>query len=503
MYFKKTMAVVLLLAVSMMVFASTPYNTIMDAAKANSPQLKNAELNYLNSQLTAKQNDIKDSVKVTVNSGDIEIIPIKNNSTTTTPVTNGYVIEDNGNGTYDITPYRTGEYVTSSTSDANITLNPSVEVVLPNDGNTTIKANIGAAYDFENASYYNYSAGTSASHTFDLVGYDKDVVNDLSNARTTLQSEQTYQQAILAFENQVISSMSNIIKAEKNLFTNKKSLADKETELANKLELGQISESSITYRQSVNSINLLKNTIASLEKQIETAKEQYNVLTGLTWDGVESIPSPSLEVMYLDGGNTAVMLKAIDTEIANENIKAKNAELSPQSIKLSGSVNGNLTSAGDALKASAGVTYNQSNWSVGGSVGGTYANDKFTPTLKIAGSWTNKTSTQSDELALQKLGNNLLSAQNDQISEMTSYTQSMQNLEDQVFAYNFEVEQQNATNEYNAAELEYQKELFAAGLATQADVDDAQFTIDAAEYDNLTLALEGLSLENSIKQLNL
>lgn len=479
MYFKRTMTVVLLMAVSVMVFAATPYTTIMDAAKANSPQLKNAELNYLNSQLTAKQNDIKDSVKVTVNSGTVKIEPLSNNTTVQ------------------------GKEVNVE----NISLGPNVEVVLPNDGDTTIKANLGAAYDFEDSSYHDYAAGISASHTFDLVGYDKDAVNDLTNARTTLQSEQTYQKTILAFENQVISSMSNIIKAEKNLFTNKKSLSDKEKELANKLELGQLSESSITCRQSVNSINLLKNTIASLEKQIETAKEQYRVLTGLTWDGVESIPSPSLEVMYLDGGNTEVMLKAIDTEIANESIKAKNAELNPQSVILGGGVSGSLSSAADSMTASIEATYKMSNWSVSAGLSGVYtpSNDKtpFTPSISVSGSWTNKTSTQSDELALQKLGNNLLSAQNDQISEMTTYTQNVQNLENDVLVYNFNVEQQNATNEYNAAELEYQKELLAAGLATQADVDDAQFTIDAAEYDNLTLALEGLSLENSIKQLNL
>ena len=56
---------------------------------------------------------------------------------------------------------------------------------------------------------------------------------------------------------------------------------------------------------------------------------------------------------------------------------------------------------------------------------------------------------------------------------------------------------------YNQETLEQQKDLYARGLATALQVEDAQFAVDLDTYTLNSSLLEGLKLENQIKSLSL
>ena len=445
---------------------ATDYNEIIQKAKSESKSVQNAELSYLNSKLTLEKSELEDELQITV-SGNAQVSP-------------------------------------------DLTVAPTVKIVLPNDGSTTITATVPSSLNYDDTKIYSFSPKVTVDHNFDLSGFDEDVLTALSNSRTALNNEYTYQYALLSFENTCISTIKTIVNLEKNIENQSYLIEKSEKSIKEKLALGQITTSSITYKQLINQLELSKNTLKAYEKQYEIAKSQYKEATNLDWDGLSNLPSPDLTLSLLPTGNTKVILATIDEEIAKENINSKNASLNPQNVKVSGGVeSANLkNSLGEKnfLTATAGATYSQGNWSVGASLSSSYdfkKNSFDTPSVTVSGSWSNKTTKRSDEIELQKLQNSLVSATNSASEEYTSYLQSYNALQLEVLQYEFNVTQTNANTEYLKANLENVKALYDAGLATKQELEDAEFNVKLDEYTQTVLVLDGLTLSNKIKMLNL
>lgn len=457
-------AMILFLAV-MGIFASN-YSDIIKSAKENNISLKNAEISYLNSKLTIEKSELEDEVSITI-TGKAQVSP-------------------------------------------DLSITPTVTIVLPNDGSTTISATTPFSMSYSDTSKLSFTPSISVSHTFDLSGFDSDIITALSNSKSALQSEYSYQYSLLNFENSVISLMKSLINLEKNIENQKYSIQKSEKSLNDKLTLGQITTSSITYNQLVNQLELSKNTLSAYERQYENAKKQYKDLTGLEWEGVENLPNPELSLASLSTGNTNVIIKSIDVEIAKNNIEAKNASINPKNVKVNGSVSGtgikNEITSQKALSASAGATYSSGNWSIGTSLSTSYNlnNTSFdTPSVTISGSWSNKTAAKADELQLKVLENNLISATNSFQDEYTSYLQSFNALQLEVMQYEFTCSQTATNSDYLKANLENVRAYYEAGLATEQELKDAEFNVKLDEYTQTVLVLDGLTLANKIKMLNL
>ena len=445
---------------------ATDYNEIIQKAKSESKSVQNAELSYLNSKLTLEKSELEDELQITV-SGNAQVSP-------------------------------------------DLTVAPTVKIVLPNDGSTTITATVPSSLNYDDTKIYSFSPKVTVDHNFDLSGFDEDVLTALSNSRTALNNEYTYQYALLSFENTCISTIKTIVNLEKNIENQSYLIEKSEKSIKEKLALGQITTSSITYKQLINQLELSKNTLKAYEKQYEIAKSQSKEATNLDWDGLSNLPSPDLTLSLLPTGNTKVILATIDEEIAKENINSKNAALNPQNVKVSGGVESanlkNSLGEKNSLTATAGATYSQGNWSVGASLSSSYdfkKNSFDTPSVTVSGSWSNKTTKRSDEIELQKLQNSLVSASNSASEEYTSYLQSYNALQLEVLQYEFNVTQTNANSEYLKANLENVKALYDAGLTTKQELEDAEFNVKLDEYTQTVLVLDGLTLSNKIKMLNL
>ena len=449
---KKASGLILLLALSGATLWATDYSVILQKATENSPEMRNAELTYQNSLLTQQQNDLDDSVKVTVSTGETGI---------SIPFQSTHEVENILGGVRQ--------------SNTELSLTPTVEVVLPNDGQTTITATSGLGFQYADGSYYRVEPGISASHTFDLTGFDSDLATSISNARSSLLSEQTWQNARLSFENSVLTSIRAIVQAEQQLAEAQYNLSKAEKTLSDAIQLGNVTEGSVSYQQSVNNINFQKNNIAAYEEQIAVAGQQYTTLTGLVWDGVENLPSPDLSFQILDGGNTNVVLAQMDVQIAEQAIATKNHELNPSGIRLSGGVSGTLSSEDNNASGNVGLLYSAGNWSVGGSFSGSYDRATFT----------------------------LISAQNDLIQARTSYIQNAQALQIDIMNHNFTLQQAVANRNYLANNLAYVQSLYDEGLATEQQLSDAQRELEWADVTDKVNTIDGLIIQNRIAMLNI
>ncbi|MDY5931899.1 MAG: hypothetical protein SPJ34_07715 [Candidatus Ornithospirochaeta sp.] len=460
---KSIMTAAMLLISAQLVFSAS-LEEIFQKAEENSPSYRNTVLANSNSQLALEQLELDDKAVYSV-------------SAAVRPGLKG----------------SEGINVTELTAS----------VTLPDDGATriTVSSPFSVSYD---ASSYAVSPSISASHSFDF-GYSGDALRELTIAQSKLTLDNSSMKAELSFRKSVLETMKTLYSSLQTLEKTRKNLRDAEKALEDNLALKAVSEDSVSYQQSMISIDKLKASVDALEKQYDNAKENYRTLTGLEWDGVDDLPDPVLNLIVLDTGNTDVINASLSAQMAEENYRIAYSKYNPSSIVVSGGVSSSAgRSAGSdarSISAQAGASYVGNGWSVGADLSGSWSmtDGTFSPAVSLKGSWKSNSTSQSDEIELQKLQNKYIIAQNEYISKLTQYTQDGQGYAISIMNWNYRKAQQDAQDAYLAADLLYKETLLNRGLGTEKVVEDARFEVEMAGYDRMILMLEGLSLEYSLR----
>lgn len=469
----KRLVLICLCSVLCLALGAKSLDEIIISAKENSPSYKNTQIAYQDGLIGLRQLEKEDKTLITVG-GSV------------TPITKSTLTDENM-----------------------LNVMPSF-TLYSSDRKTKLATSMGYTMDYRNT-IRSYTPTVSASHRFDLSGFDSDVLEDLNYSVSNLSVNMTYQSAVYQFEQNTISIISTLLSSLKTLESTDKSLSDLRTDLANIDSLSTVSKESITYKNLVNSINALENTKKALEQQYEDAKKNYKTFTGLEWDGIDELPDPKLELSVLSGGNSSVIISSLNIQIAEEEYKSAKATQNPRGFELGGEVAGTYDSDNTgSLDMDASLSYIADNWTVKASYGNTWLfenGNQYYPSLTISGSWTNGSlstnaysqSSIRDELELQKKQNAILSANNDYITALTSYTQQAQELSVKIMQWNFEKSEIDAKLSYLEDVLGTKRVLLDAGLVSQSDVDSAYFDLKQAEYDRKIVLLEGLALERDLR----
>lgn len=453
---------------------ATELADIIQGAKDKSPAYKNSVITYQNGLLNLQKMDLEDQIGITVQG-------------TVNPLVSGYGEDKYG-----------------------ISVAPSVTVQLPNNGKTTITGSMSYANAYED-NFRSIAGGVGVSHTIDFTGYKTDKAEDLNYTRSKYNTELTFKVADLSFEQSVITNVITLLTAEKNMVQNEAELTKLRKNLSDMDTLGTFSVSSSSHKQLENSIKKWEDTLTAANQQLEDARYNYTVLTGLEWDYLDPLPEPVLNLTTYENGNTQVAIKLLQAESAAETYVAALAESNPNAMTLEAAVEAsNMNYNPKSLipldttgwTASGSATYTASNWSV--SVAPSFSYTKIanksntTPGLTIKGSWTN-TSKESNDLELQRLMNTAQSNQNDYITSLTNYTMQAQSYAVSIMNWNYRKAQAEANMDYLEMVLENQRSLFELGLAKATDVADAELSIYQAKYDWDIMILEGLSLQRDLE----
>lgn len=386
--------------VSCLMLNAKSLDEIIISAKENSPSYKNTQIAYQDGMIGLKQLEKEDKTLYTIGGS---ITPISKSSTT-------------DKSTINITP-------TFS--------------LYSSDRKTKLSSAMGYTMDYDNT-IKTYAPSISMSHSFDLTGFDSDVLRDLNYSVSDLSVRMAYLSADCQFEQNTIAIISTLLTSLKTLEATDKNLSDLKRELDNIDKLSTVSKDSATYKNLENSITALENTKKALEQQYEDAKKNYKTFTGLEWDGVDELSEPKLELNILSGGNSTVIISSLKVQIAEEEYKSLKAEQNPRGFELGGDISGThndiSSDSTGTLNMNASLSYVADNWTVKASYGNEWKFDdgsKYYPSLTLSGSWTNGSLSSSsysqnsikDELELGKKKNAILSANNDYITALTDYTQ--------------------------------------------------------------------------------
>ena len=194
--------------------------------------------------------------------------------------------------------YLERDYGTILDSDIvpSIVASPTVSLILPNDGNTSISFSAtNISRTFGSKDYWGANPSIGVSHTFRF-GDTGDILDDLKLSKQRVEIEQTYQKRILDFESSIYAKIAEILNLEITLLNNEKDLYVQRTKVENAQKLRSSSEDSIAFRSLTLELSRLENVKAGNLQKLMMAQKQYEQLTGLKWDGVENIKESDLNL---------------------------------------------------------------------------------------------------------------------------------------------------------------------------------------------------------------
>ena len=469
---KKAFLVIVVSLFALSSVFSVSLDEIINGAKELSPTYQNVILSYENSLINIRNLERKDKVGVAVSAS---VNPLYEEKDMSGALMGGSVEAKKGINT-------------SSTAT----------VTLPNDGKTTIKGGVGVTSLYDGSSTAT-SLSLDASHTFDFTGYSSSTSDDLTLATTKYSTELSKSTSELNFEKSVINTVSAILSYEKNIKKAQKSLDDEKSTVEKMETLGTYSKSSTTYINAVNVLNQLQASLDAAVKQYENALKSFEKVSGMEWTGLDEIPEPVLDLKIYDNGNTSVLISSLKAEAAVESYKAEAAKLNPMNLSISGKVSGTISDS-SSTSISTSLSYTGDNWSLSATPGVTITKDKTTPSLTIAGKWSNGgTISTSDEDTLTAASNKMISAQNDYRDALSSYFDEAQSLSLRVLSWETNYSNAKASLDYAKTVYENEKVMLEYGFSTEKDVKSAELNMISAEYDLKTTMLEGLSLERDLK----
>jgi len=474
----KKLSVLLVLVVLGSVSFAASLADILEAAKQNGTTLENYRLALENSTLTQKIADVDDRLVVTVMSGTL--------SARYSHASGGYVY---------------------GTTDSNVSL------TIPDGRNeeTVLAMGSGAtSYDAGNQGTTT-NPYVDVSHTY-VFGYNGDERKKILTSEQNLMNYAlTYQKNVIQFENTLYSTLITLLSDEELVRKSQKNVEDQKESMALALRIRTKDAQSLAWKAEENKLAALEKTLAGYQAALEIVKAKYKLYVGQDWSMVEDIPFPELSFSPEPVSATTVKLKQYALELAEENLKIEKASLTNRTLKLAGNLsspNTRVESTGtqsNQIVMGGDATWKANNWSVAGGVSATYdfQDAQVYPTFTVSGSWTSDATSEADQLTVRKLENTVLLARLEYSNAVNEYLSDAASVMKDTSDWNLSHLSTLNTSAYNKAYLEQQKALFASGLVSQSDVDDASFAVAMDAYEEAIDLLNGLVIQNDIKLLRL
>ncbi len=463
---------------------ATDLQTVIQQAKQNSSRIQLIELNKANSNITVAMSEVEPTLGIRV-SGNVN--------------------------------FREVDFGTPVASDKHLTMqaSPTVVISLPNDNNTKITIGTTAITKaLDTSGYWGADPSVGITHTFQF-GDNGDTLTDLKLAQQRLSIDYQYNESLYNFESSIYSKIIEILGYEMDLLEAEKNLLVQQTQIDNALALRTISEGSTTYRNMLLNLARLENSKTAILQKLDMAHTQYEYLTGMSYEPIETIMDAELSFTYLPTGDTSVILAAMALEIANEELALTQRRTvqstggkSVPSLVVGGETGIDYSdfAATPSISYSVGAqaTYNANNLSTNAAVTiGISDTGKVTPSFTIGGSWSNNQTIASDVMQVQTLQNNITIAGINYQEAMLTYQSDASQLETDILTYRLNVDAFQQEAAYREQMLEEAQDAFERGLITETEVNQAQLNVELTSYQNKIYALQALILENRAKALQL
>ena len=407
--------------------------------------------------------------------------------------------------------------VTLSTGDVTVqkeslgtpvfTMGPSATVTIPEGDDATLSiglSNVTRMYKSGDTSV-TFTPDATYRKTINLKSY-KDTADDLKKTSSELSQDVSYEKSLIQFEIGVLQSIANIMQSEFSLKSGQISYDRQVIDRQAALISGDITPDSLKDLQSQMSLETrrvaLESSKARHAELLKTFRDNY----GIDFQTPDSVRDAKLEVDYLENGNSTVLLAEISLELAQQTLDAMLGTTTKLDLGANTSIPVTLTSGqglDTVINGSVSGTITGTNYSLGARVGASYRSDELYPYISVTGRWSNKKTSNTDDMTIQSLKNNVILAQMDYDSAVASYRSDIESLRSSISDHLSDVAQFEVSAEYNRMILERTQEMYDKGLVTGRDLEDAKLNVEKDEVQTLIYRLNALVLEDRIAALQL
>jgi hypothetical protein len=415
--------------------------------------------------------------------------------------------------------FSTGEgtlsYVKDLTGDHVVSLEPSATVTF-HDLDLTITLTAPTTL---NATDSVVSSTPKVSIQKKLETYNPEentTLEDFESAAVKMDIDRNYYAGLIAIEKSVLQSVKELVSLDKSILITEKSISDAELSLDNDLKSGLLKAGSTTWKLRTNSIIRLKNTLSAVQNDISAARDNFEHITGTTYEDItsEEIPKPDITFKAPEMGNTIVLSAALDVEIAKQKLTdeistKESNEISDSSFTylLSGSYKAGLNQPVGNYDHTlqAGVTASNSEFVFEAGVITVIDAATITPSAYITGRWTDQPVDwkEFDELTVKILENQAVSSEQSYNQTFSNYLYDIQDMQLRISSWNISSIELDLAYSENILQLEDAVYAHSKGFGTASDVQDAQYKLQITEYEQMLQALEGLLLERDMRTLQL
>ena len=356
----------------------------------------------------------------------------------------------------------------------------------------------------ENTSY-NLRAEAGFSKTFDFSSSDKTDYTDVING---LRIELTYGKSMLNFKKTLINDVITVIRTELNVAKAEKSYATQKEKYENSLLTGDFAEGSANQLSQKLSLDSTLASLNSQKSRLEDLYASFEKTYGFAYYTVDSAENADFNLSVPEGENTELRIARLSLDEAKKALAEKTGSRS--SLKVALNAAPAFYFADNAyekteLSMSGGLTLTVGNFNLSSRLTGQTKDLKFTsPTLYVGGSYSDgNIKSQTDKVEINKLENNVITAQSNLEDAEFSYSKSVKTLNEDIRTLKFDLEQAEIKDEYCTKVLDYTQRLFDSGLVTETELEDARTEAEYNRAEQLLLKLRALSLATDIELLML
>lgn len=466
---KKCLILIFMVCLSLPVFAISA-DALVQKAMENSVAMKTLEINRENNELSLRTKDEKDTLSVSVSSGEVS-----------------FQKESPGKSFFSMGP--SAEIIISKKEDESVTFGLSNATRISKSGDTSLTVTPSAGYK-------------------KIINLDsfKDSRKALTEKLGVIRQDLDYNKRILQMKNGVLQNLISIIQSAFSIheasLSYERLLLDYNTALAS----GELTEGSLNDLQSRLNLESGKVSLDSAVSKLSKLKESFRENYGIDYEEVSEIREAKLTLTEQPEGNSSVQIAEISLEIANQAVSAAEGTKKEFQIGANTKTPLTLTNGSDFnfnADASVFVALKGQNYSLNASAGTLYQGGEFSPFVTVTGNWANRQNTNTDALTLQTLKNNVLLAQIDYDNALSTYISDIKELETDIRDYRTNLEQFRVRSHYNTLILERATEMYGQGLVTKRELEDAELNVKKDEMQRKVYALQALIIENNISAVQL
>ena len=403
----------------------------------------------------------------------------------------------------------TGEVTVQKEGTGNpvFSMGPSATLTLPEVNGSTFSfglSNVTRIYRSGDSSV-TFTPDASYRKTIDISSY-KDTREDISTLSSRISQDVSYEKSIIQFRIGVLQSIATIMQSEISVKSGRiaydRLVADRTTALAS----GEITEGSLADLQSQMRVESSRVAQESAEERLEDLLKTFVTNYGIAYRKPDSVREADLTLEGLEKGNTSVLLAEMNLEIAQQTLDAATGSTTRLQLGANASAPMTMTNGEDlntVVNGSVSGTITGTNYSIGARAGASYRSDEFYPYITVSGTWSNKKNSDTDEMTIQSLRNNVILAQIDYDDALETYRTDLASLRSSVSSHLSEVAQSEVSARYNRLILERKQEMYDNGLITGRDLEDARLAVENDEVQAMVYALNALVLESRIAALQL